>query len=207
MSDESVNVTTAEGVAPGATKQGFFSTPQGRIVAIVGGLLVLGIVAGVAAAIILNIVNSGDTAGELVPSTPPAASAETTASAPDATTVEAAGPAAEVRNSEVFTFRNIFEPLIKPLPEPAVPTPGTGTPSTTDTETPYAQGVLYLERVVSEDGVSKAVLRYNGQTYTLAAGEGLPGTPWEVFSVSSTSVTMLYGDVRVTLAVGQGITK
>lgn len=207
MSDESVNVTTTEVVAPGATKQGFFSTPQGRIVAIVGGLLVLGIVAGVAAAIILNIVNSGDTAGELVPSTPPAASAETTASAPDATTVEAAGPAAEVRNSEVFTFRNIFEPLIKPLPEPAAPTTSTATPSATDTETPYAQGVLYLERVVSEDGVSKAVLRYNGQTYTLAAGEGIPGTPWEVFSVSSTSVTMLYGDVRVTLAVGQGITK
>jgi len=209
VSDESVNVTTTEVVAPGATKQGFFSTPQGRIVAIVGGLLVLGIVAGVAAAIILNIVNSSDTAGELEPNTPPATSTETTASAPGATTVEAASPAAEVRNSEVFTFRNIFEPLIKPLPEPAAPTPtpGTGTPSTTDTETPYAQGVLYLERVVSEDGVSKAVLRYNGQTYTLAAGEGIPGTPWEVFSVSSTSVTMLYGDVRVTLAVGQGITK
>ncbi|MHB1137196.1 MAG: hypothetical protein ACYC1X_10460, partial [Coriobacteriia bacterium] len=70
-----------------------------------------------------------------------------------------------------------------------------------------AQGVLYLDGVETVDGVMKAVLRYNGQTYTLGPGEGIPGTPWEVFSVSSTSVTMLYGDVRVTLAVGQGISK
>lgn len=194
----------SEGEAVGATKQG---AQKGRIVAIVGGLLVLGVVAGVAAAIILNIVGEGDAADEFVPTTPPAASSETTPAASGATGVEAAAPAAEVANSEVFTFRNIFEPLIKPVPEPAQASTATPAPSATDTETPYARGVLYLDRVLSENGVMKAVLRYDGATYTLAAGEGIPGTPWEVFSVSSTSVTMLYGDVRVTLAVGQGITK
>lgn len=206
MSDEMVPTSAAESDKTGGSKQGFFSTQQGRLVAIVGGLLVLGIVAGVAAAIILNILSGDTTADELIPANPPA-SAETTGSAPGGAAVEAASPAAEVANSEVFTFRNIFEPLIKPVPEPTQASTSTATPSTTDTETPYATGVLYLERVVSEDGVSKAVLRYNGQTYTLAAGERIAGTPWEVFSVSPTSVTMLYGDVRVTLAVGQGVTK
>jgi len=51
------------------------------------------------------------------------------------------------------------------------------------------------------------VLLLNDQTYTLAAGEVISGTPWQVLSVSSTSVTMLYGDTQVTLTVGQGITK
>ena len=66
---------------------------------------------------------------------------------------------------------------------------------------------LYLEGVVTQDGVMMAVLRYNGQVYTLAPGGVIPGTPWQVLRVTSTSVTMLYGDIQVTLAVGQGITK
>lgn len=206
MSDERVATTAPESDGGDAQKPGFFSTQQGRIVAIVGGLLALGIVAGVAAALILNIIG-GDTADDLTPSTPPAASSETTGSATGGSTVEAASPAAEVANSEVFTFRNIFEPLIKPLPEPTGSSTSTTTPSATDTETPYAQGVLYLDGIVTDEGVMKAVLRYNGETYTLGPGEGIAGTPWEVFSVSSTGVTMLYGDVRVTLAVGQGISK
>lgn len=207
MSDEHNGEVTGVDVPtpgePAVKKPGFLSTTGGRIVAIVAGLGVLGIIAGVAAAILLQglaVDVAEDILSDVTAPTAPAAGGTTTTG-----TVSAASPAREVKNAEVFTFRDIFDPLLKPIPEPSAPS--TTTPSATDTETPYAQGVLYLDGVVTEDGVLKAVLRYNGQTYTLGPGEGIPGTPWEVLRVSSTSVTMLYGDVQVTLAVGQGITK
>lgn len=187
----------------------------GRIVAIVAGLAVLGIVVGVAAAIIMFVLNSptastSQTTGSIVATGTVASKASTgTATGtglPTGATAAAApaGPAAEIANSEVFTFRDIFIPLLK-----AAPT-GTGTgggTTPTDTVTPTANGTLYLDNVVLENGVQKAVLRYNGKTYTLAAGESIPSSPWQVQSVSASSVTMLFGDVQVHLAVGQGITK
>lgn len=206
MSDDTMGVTGAQTQGPvdvAGKKPGFFQTSMGRIVAIIGGLSVLGIIAGIAAAVLL--VGIARDAAEVIETEIGQAVQSQEPSAATTGTVSAAGPAREVKNAEVFTFRDIFDPLLKPIPEPSAPS--TTTPSATDTETPYAQGVLYLDGVVTEDGVLKAVLRYNGQTYTLGPGEGIPGTPWEVLRVSSTSVTMLYGDVQVTLAVGQGITK
>jgi type IV pilus biogenesis protein PilP len=118
---------------------------------------------------------------------------------------KAEAPAQEVANSEVFTFRDIFVPLIK---EPPTTTAGATTPtSTPDTVTPTTQNTLYLDGVVTQNGVLMAQLRYNGASYTLAAGGTIPGSPWQVLRVSSTSVTMLYGDIQVTLAVGEGVTK
>jgi len=206
MSDERTDSGDVQVQAPAeiaGKKPGFFATTTGRVVAIIGALSVLGIIAGIAAAILLYGM-AQDVVDELesqtdVTATPQQPGAVSTG------TVEASGPAREIAYSEVFTFRDIFDPLLKPLPVPS--TPSTTTPSATDTETPYAQGVLYLDGVVTEDGILKAQLRYNGTTYTLGPGESIPSTPWKVLRVSSTSVTMLYGDVQVTLAVGQGITK
>ena len=201
MSDDFQNTEIAPAAMGAVKKQGFLSTTTGKIVAIIGGLTALGIIAGVAAAIIIGVLATQAVDDLLVQpgQQPPSGTVEQTPAA------AAEAPAPEIRNSEIFTARDIFDPLLEPLPEPSATS--TTTPSATDTETPYAQGVLYLDGVVTEDGILKAELRYNGTTYTLGPGEGIPGTPWEVLRVSSTSVTMLYGDVQVTLAVGQGITK
>jgi len=56
------------------------------------------------------------------------------------------------------------------------------------------------------DGEPAAVLVLDGQTYTIKAGESIPGTPWKVMSISGQTVQLQYGDVPVTLSVGQGIT-
>jgi hypothetical protein len=57
-------------------------------------------------------------------------------------------------------------------------------------------------------GVRKAVLLYGGNTYTLAAGELVPGTSdWKVVKVNTSSVDMLFGDVPVNLKAGQTSTK
>jgi hypothetical protein len=204
MSDDLGMTGTAPESVPGpeTPKKGYFATPTGRIVGIVVGLGVLGLVAGIAVAIVL-FVFAGDAADDLLvqplgePTAP--ASAGTTETVP---TAEA--PAAPLPNSAVFTFRDIFDPLLKPPPEPS----GDTTPTTDpDTDTPTTDGTLYLNDIVTEDGVLKAVLALGDSTYTLAVGEGISGTPWEVLRISSTQVTMLYGDVQVTLGIGQGILK
>ena len=210
MSDDRMDATGAQ--APETTdvpekKPGFFSTPGGRLVGIVGALALLAIIGGVVAAVILGSLFSDAIDDAVVEVTE---TGQTEGESGDSTmTVEAAAPAAEVRNSEVFTFRDIFDPLLEPLPTTSTSTDSTTTtdPGDTDTVTPDTPDVLYLDGVVTEDGIMKAELRYNGTTYTLGPGEGIPDTPWEVLRVSSTSVTMLYGDIQVTLAVGQGITK
>lgn len=201
MSDDQT-MTAPESVPGGAAKQpGFLTTPSGKIVAIVVGVSALGIVLGLVFVIVMFVF--GDQTAELVQETPPAAASATTTS-----TVEPKSPASEIANAELFTFRDIFDPLLKPVATASAGT-GAATPSgtTTDTVTPTTAGTLYLDGVVTENGVLKAQLRYNGTSYTLGAGGSIPNSPWQVLRVSSSAVTMLYGDVQVTLAVGQGITK
>jgi type IV pilus biogenesis protein PilP len=106
----------------------------------------------------------------------------------------------------VFTFRDVFAPLIKPAPEPTpASAPVTGS-TTTTTTAPVNDGTLTLRDVVSVDGEPAAVLALDGQIYTLKAGESISGTPWKVLSISGQTVVMLFGDVQVTLSVGQGVT-
>lgn len=193
-------------------KKGFLSTAKNKTIALVVGLAVLAIVVGVVAAVVVGALDEKDDDLGLDPrergsETKQTQTRETsgTPQVPQPVGEEllvAKDPAPPVTNDQVFTFRDIFRPLLRPL----VTTDTTVTP-TPDTVTPTTPDTLYLQNVVTEDGVLKAVLLLNGQTYTLAAGEVISGTPWQVLSVSSTSVTMLYGDTQVTLTVGQGITK
>jgi type IV pilus biogenesis protein PilP len=130
--------------------------------------------------------------------------------APVATqSAEEAVEPAPVPLKRVFTFRDIFDPLIEPIPAPTgnsgTTTTSTVTGSTTTTATASAD-TLTLQNVVSVDGEPAAVLLLNGQTYTLKAGESIAGTPWKVLSIDGQTVVMLYGDARVTLSVGQGVT-
>jgi hypothetical protein len=104
-------------------------------------------------------------------------------------------PVAVIENSEVFTPRDPFKTVIIPasaLEEAAG--------SSVDDE-----NTLTLLEVIDENGVRKAVLQLGATKYTLAAGEVISGTPWQVVSIGSTSAVMLYGDTQITLTVGQGI--
>jgi hypothetical protein len=202
-------MTQAQVAAPvagdGAKKQGFFSTSSGRIVAIALGLGALLAIAGIAVWIVIFVFGSQavDELGSQLEKPP-----VTSGSASTTVTPEAEAPAAELPNAAVFTFRDIFKPLLVALAEPTS-SGGIegGSTTTTDTVTPTSAGTLYLDGVVTQDGVLMAQLRYDGSSYTLPAGGRITNSPWQVYSVSSTSVVMLYGDNRVTLAVGQGITK
>ncbi len=187
-------------------KQGFFATSKGRLVVIVGALAALAVIAGVAVALVFFVFGDSEPEVEVRVT----GSTESTATTGGEPTAEAAAtPAPEVPNSEVFTFRDIFEPLLKPIPEASgdsTVTPGTSVP-TTDTANTYTPGTLFLQNIVSENGELLAVLIYDGTTYTLGEGERVGDSPWQVLEVRADSVVMLYGDTQVVLTVGQGVTK
>jgi len=192
MSDEPVVQTTAGEAAPpkaGGVK-GFFASTLGKVVLIGGAVAVLLTIIAVVAVILLG--------GFLVssvteqPTQPPVTS--TPPGSTSVTTPVAAVPV--VDNSDVFTPRDPFQPVLIPR-SAQVSAEEEGTDSDSDT--------LTLTEIIEEDGVRKAVLRLGSTTYTVAAGERLGTTPWQVLTVGTNSVTMLFGDSQVVLTVGQGI--
>lgn len=178
------------------TKPGFFKTSAGRIVLIVGAVLGFLAVAGIAVAVVMTFFLGNAMEDALTTGT------TTTTSQPASGTVEAEPVEPdEIPLSDIFTFRDVFEPLVKPAPVSEETSASGETSGTVEGEA----GTLYLQNIVVEDGVSKAVLQYNGTIYTLPQGGVIPGTPWQVLSIGSTSVVMLYGDSQISLSVGQGI--
>lgn len=177
-------------------KPGFFKTSAGRIVLIVGAVLGFLTVAGIAVAVVMtfflgNVVDEALTTGITTTTSKPASeTAEAVAVEPD-----------EVPLSDIFTFRDIFDPLVKPAPASEETSGSSESSATADGES----GTLYLQNIIVEDGVSKAVLEYNGTLYSLPQGGVIPGTPWQVLSIGSSSVVVLYGDSQISLSIGQGV--
>lgn len=118
----------------------------------------------------------------------------------------------EVELDDVFTYRDVFVPtvvMVSSTTTTSTTTANSSTSTTTNTSntTNTPANTLVLEDITTENGEQVAVLSWNGQTYTLAEGESIPDTPWQVLTINSSTVVMLYGDARITLSVGVGISK
>lgn len=174
--------------------KGFLSTTLGRIVVIVLAVGVLLTIIAVVAAIVLGGVGLG-LLGQ-VANQVPSGSAVATGTPGAKPVTETAPPVAMVENREVFTPRDPFEPVIMPASELEGSGSGTGEQD---------ENTLTLLEIIDENGERMAVLQLGATKYTLSAGESIPGTPWQVVSIGSTSVVMLFGDTQITLTVGQGI--
>lgn len=187
-------------------KPGFFKTTAGKITAIVLAVLAFLVIAGVVTFAVITFVFVDAVQDGFDQAVNQGQGAQ--GSSAEATVAPIVEPS-EVPLSAIFTFRDIFNPLIKPEPEEestSTVTPGSGTSTPgTPGSTVGEPDTLYLQDIVVENGVSKAVLLLNGATFTLAEGEAISGTPWLVLDISTGAVTMLYGDSQVTLVVGQGV--
>lgn len=188
-----------EGPKPGLS--GLLSSKNGRmIIAAVALVLVL----AAAGAVVYIFVFSGDSS-QVTP--PPPGGRVTTSTAEATTTVPVMRKTKPL--SSTFVFRDIFHPSVKATMEPTA----TGSSATTSTGTGTGTGgtgtttteELVLRSVATQDGVELATFTLNGKTYVLAEGDQITGTPWEVVSISGQTVTMLYGDTRITLVVGEGV--
>lgn len=181
---------------------GFLASRNGRIAIIVGAVVVfLGIV-GVVAMLVLGIFASSaskQAALTIVNSTAvkPASATTRTAEA-SSTGTKIVIP---VTNADVFTARDPFVPVVQPVVEAS---------ASVDT-TPSADeaGTLTLLDIITQNGVKKAMLRWENKTqpYVLGVGEQLDTTPWKVLAIGKATVTMLYGDLQVTLSIGEGVAK
>lgn len=194
--------------AVGDEKPGFLSTAAGKVAVIAAAVFAFLAIAGIVVFVVITFFFS-DSASDSVQQV---ASDVTSSQSVDGSSGEAtAAPIVEpsaVSLSSIFTFRDVFDPLIELKVDQTSTETSTTTDGTTTDGTIFTgeQDTLYLTDVVVENGESLAVLFLNGQTYSLAEGQGISGTPWLVLNIDSDSVTMLYGDSQVTLVVGQGIT-
>lgn len=187
--DDSVTSKVSESstASKGKTSFGFASN---RIVIVVGAVVLVLLLAAAAVFLVLNFLRGA--AEDVLQNLEPVTAEETTPTAAAEAPVEP-GP---LPYTELFTFRDIFDPVLKPS---LVATPA-------QEATPALEpDVLYLLNVIVEDGVSRALLELNETQHTLAEGEPIPGTPWLAQSINADSVVMLFGDVPITLAIGHGV--
>lgn len=198
-------VTDSEpGPAPKTGLAGFLGSTTGRIV--LGAAVVL-VILGAAAAIFLTFFSGAGSNGSTPTVTPAPAAQPSTAPASDvdSPTVRNAVPL-----QDSFTFRNIFRPTVSP---PSTKTADAGDGASGDTSgtgggtVSYPDDTLVLLSIKTVDGEPVGTFYWNGTEYTAGQGDRLGETPWRVIEISGSSAVMQYGDTRVTLSVGQGLSK
>jgi hypothetical protein len=93
-----------------------------------------------------------------------------------------------------------------------VDTPSDGSDSgvdngnTTSGGTDISQNIV-LTAITREHGIIYGVFQYNGVEYKTQAGEKIGSSPYQVLDVGDGSATLLYGDDRLTIALGEEIAK
>ena len=159
---------------------------------VVAGLILAAVTVGLIAYALSLATPAAPVATVVVPvTTPGTGTGSTTPTAP-------LPPVPSIDNRDVFTPRNPFI-VIPPITIAVPPTDTSGTNKTTDTAN---AGTLTLTDIVTVDGVRKAVVKLNGVTYTLAAGQDVGTSNWSIVEVNATNVVALYGDEQVTISLG-----
>ncbi len=179
--------------------RGFLNSKPGKL--IIGGAVVV-VLAGVVGYIAMGFLGSQQPEPVVTTVSPKPASVTSVA------TTEATVPE-DVELDDVFTYRDVFEPTIVLVSTNTSSTTSNSTSTSTSNSnsTTTPANTLVLEDITTADGQTVAVFGWNGETYTLKEGESIPDTPWKVLEINESSVVMLYGDQRVTLSVGVGISK
>ena len=189
MMTDKMKVDPASGATQDASATKGFARKS--LILIIGAVLLFFVVAGAATFFVLDFLETRAQQAldeiEVIVEQP----AETS---PTPLPEEIVEPAA-IPSSELFTFRDIFKPVIRPS---AAVTPGAVATGTAGVDR------LTLVNIVVEDGVPNVVVDLNGVTHTLAAGESIAGTPWMVRSIADRSAIFAYGDASIRLAVGVG---
>jgi len=221
----------SQGMAPSETPverkagvRGFLSTTVGKVViGCLGAAILLGIIAVVVFIALASFGVSllGQTAnqaptgqGSVIVGTSivvPGASGSNSATGTASASVIATPNVLSVTDDDVFSPRDPFIPVVLPSPPPtstanAGDSAGELTAgSSNGSITTPGSSALYLRLIMNTEKGAVAVLDYKGTIYMAAAGDAIPNSPWKVLSVGTKTVTMLYGDERVTIALGEGI--
>jgi type IV pilus biogenesis protein PilP len=196
---------------PPKPRRAILSSRRGKF-AVAGG--VFGLIVIVASALFFLFGQvSPSSPGKGIVSGPSAAAAQTVqqpATANSAGVTVIADEPPEVALTEVFTFRDIFEPLIKPVESTSGSSESSPTPpgtTTNDNGSGASANSILLQDITVSNGEPTAVVVWEGKTYDVQEGDQVDSSPWKVLSIESSSVVMLFGDTQVTLSVGQQLSK
>ena len=171
----------------------FLSSSTGKLV--VGGIILFAVLVAVGALAFFFLLSPSDET--VIPPAPAGGSAPATETA-----VPTSPP--EQMLDETFTFRNVFAPTVTMPSTPDEPSADSPSSSTTS-ETPNVPAdTLVLTSISTENGEPLATFIWNSAQYVVGEGDQVGDSPWEVVTINSDSVVMLYGDSQVTLTVGQG---
>jgi hypothetical protein len=213
-------VAPVEEPAEAAAKTGFLSTTLGKVVLIGCAVSLLLSILGVVGFFVFTFLFAEEVVDDLASQipTPPTGSSAPATSTADGSDGDAAGDGGDVviGNKDVFIFRDIFQPVMKPS-EGETPTasggasPGGGTsPSTGTTGTStsqYQSNTLYLLDIGSVNDEAVGTFHWNGLQYTAREGERVDDSPFSVVTVGADTVTVMYGDESRVISRGQGISK
>lgn len=119
---------------------------------------------------------------------------------------EASGQKKEdgVETYEIYRSKDPFEPLISAQPAGGEVVPGT--PTETPSITAPSKTRISLMDIFTEDGVKYASIEVGSTAYKVKEGDTF-ATNYKVLSIDADSVTLLYGDDRITLKLGEAVYK
>ena len=197
MADPTENLPPAglEAQASAGGLKGFVASSTGRI--LIAGIALLAVV-GIVAMLVLTFLGGGQEAKntDLQVKTP-VVSAPATEAEPK---LEPTAPLADT-----FSFRDVFQQTIKVSQLSTVQVEASSTIDISGLGE-LEPDTLYLYSITQvTGGEDLANLVWNNSVYSLPEGGRIADTPWEVVTISTDSVVMLYGDSRVTLVVGQSM--
>jgi hypothetical protein len=195
--------TAAPEEKPGGIR-GFFASTLGKVLLAGCAITALLVIIGTVAMIVLGVglFSSAQNAAQNAPNAtgtpqgvPSSTASGAVAGAPSASSTVSTVPpdVAVVQNRDIFTPRNPFEVIDVPV----IPT------ETVDA----VSNVLLLSGIHTDNGSPVAVFQWQGTQYEVGEGETIGTSPWQVIKIYDTNVVLLYGDERVTLQLGQGISK
>lgn len=206
----------------------FIGTSKGKAIAI-GGIVAFLAILGIVAFFVVTVVLAPPTAEPPAVTgvtTPGGSVAGTSTAGPSAATSGTAALQGEDTGLpdalEVFENKDPFRPLIIQVeeseagttvevssePSPTVTeTSESGSTSSGGTSSSSSSGgsssttSLTLKSISYSGGEWVAVVVYGGKSYTVRAGDQVANSPWKVLSITSSSMTVQYGDEQVTLTL------
>lgn len=69
------------------------------------------------------------------------------------------------------------------------------------------QGTLKLESISESEGTRTATVTFGGKRYAVGVGDRIDGSSYQVVDIGADNITVLYGDDRLTLTIGESISK
>lgn len=109
---------------------------------------------------------------------------------------------------DLSSYRDPFKPLVVATSADGSSTTGGSTANESQTGSSASSvDVLSLESITTVDGQKTAIVLYGGQQYTVKAGDQIDSSPFQVTDIGDSNISLLYGDSRLTLQVGDTIVK